>query len=63
MIDLLAKLGLKFISFWLDREEKRKEAKKKFLLFVDELENNQTISVNLNKSDQAQLDELRKMRK
>ena len=55
-------LAVKLILLWLGESEKTREAKKRFLEFVASLETSQLLSVNLNKSDRAQADELRAMR-
>jgi hypothetical protein len=60
MIEGAIALAIKLILMWLGSSEKKKEAKRRFLIFVDSLDEFQLLSVKLNKSDTAQRDRIRK---
>lgn len=59
---LIFNVVLKFISFGLGKVQASEEAKKRFLDFVADMENESLASVNLNEQDRQQTDELRARR-
>ena len=55
----ILELGIKFLGFFLDKATADAEVKKKFLAFIEALEERQLISVSLKLSYKEQLEKLK----